>query len=183
MVRQEDLQDAPLVPEIQVGGRLVQEQDGRLLGQGAGDGDELALPPGQLIHAAHGEVQDPGGLHDGPGHGVIPRARPPAACAVRVPAHQHDLGHPEGEGHVEFLRDHGHPLGQGQPGEPGDLPPLDQDPTPLRRQHLAQEAQERALAGAVGPDDPQKLRRPRPERDILHALPGPIPEADPLHLQ
>ncbi|MEK6717730.1 MAG: hypothetical protein AABZ16_09595 [candidate division NC10 bacterium] len=182
VVAQQDLQDDPLVPEVQVRRRLIQQQDRGLLGQGPGDGDELPLAPGQLVHPAGRQIRDARGLQGGLGHGPVPIAFPRAPPGVRIAAHQHDLGHAEREGHVKLLRDHRHPLRQRRARERAEIAPPDQDAPPLRRHHLAQEAQERALAGAVGAHDAQKLPGRRLKRDIVHALTRPVPERDALHV-
>ena len=50
------IDDQLLVCQIQIPGRLVKNEQTRLLGQGAGDGDLLTLAAGELFHIACGVV-------------------------------------------------------------------------------------------------------------------------------
>lgn len=57
-----------LVTEIEERGRLVQEEDPRVLGEGHRDPGALALPAGEVAHRPVGELRHPragkGGVHD-----------------------------------------------------------------------------------------------------------------------
>src|SRR5690606_13046571 len=59
-----------LVAQVEVGGRLVEQEHARVLGEAGGEPDALQLSPGQLVDAAvrHGcHARDLHGVPDGAG--------------------------------------------------------------------------------------------------------------------
>ena len=57
------LQYFQLMGHIQVGGRLIQQQDMGLLRQGQGDEDPLPLAAGKCLHPPVPQIMDAGLLH------------------------------------------------------------------------------------------------------------------------
>ena len=111
--RAEQLHDLQLVVEVEVVERLVEQQDGRLLGQGLRDEGPLALAAGELGDQAPGEGGHAGRLERG-GHGCAV-GRPAAgrgALRVGVAAHGHHLLNSEAKVEVELLGHHSHHAGQ-----------------------------------------------------------------------
>ena len=125
------LHHVALVAEVQVGGRLVQQEQRRLLGQGPRQGDELSLAARQLVHPPVRQRRDARRLHGHPRHVVVPRAPGPAR-RVWVAAHQHHLAHAERKRHLEILGDDGHLACQSQPAHRGHVPAVDQHGAALR---------------------------------------------------
>ena len=108
----EDVVDLDLVADVEVGARLVEEEEGRVLGKGPGDEYALALAAAEMGHLLVREAGRPGlaehFVEDG---GVLGRNAGEAALAG-VPAHEDDLGHPEFEDRVVDLGDIGDAPGQ-----------------------------------------------------------------------
>lgn len=107
-------EDVQLVPDVEVVGRFVQDQQGRLLGQGTGDEHALAFAAGELIEGTVGQV---GGVHRGERRpyeagvfGGVPVQQP----LMRGAAHRDDLTHREFELRARLLYHRCH--------RPGELP-------------------------------------------------------------
>ena len=87
-----------LVAEVEVVGRLVEQEDAGVLGEAGGQPDPLELAAGQLVDGAVGHGRDPGEGHgpvDGRPVGVVERREP---AAVRVAAEGHDVADGEAGG-------------------------------------------------------------------------------------
>src|SRR5215831_4365181 len=108
----DELQDLDLVADVEVAGRLVQDQVVGALGQGPGDQHPLLLAAGQGVEPALGQVLAAdaldGLLGDRPVGVVVPVKGP----LVRGSADHDQFRDGEVEFEGEFLRDHGDPPGR-----------------------------------------------------------------------
>ena len=102
----QQLHDVDLVADVEVRGRLVEDQDRRRLGDGDRDEHELALTHRQLAHVAMPEMGDAHPIH-GRGDGeVIGRTQPGERRLVRKAAQGHDLVDRHLERQLDELGDH-----------------------------------------------------------------------------
>ncbi len=153
------LHDLQLVRQVEVGGDLVEQDDGGLLGDGAGDQHPLALAAGQGVQGAVGELLDLG-LAQGLAHDVdVVRSRRLEADHVRVAAHGHQLLDGEGIFDLGVLGDQGDQLGDLPAAVGADGPPADLDLARTRLGHVHQQAQQGGLARAVGGRSGRPSRR------------------------
>ena len=145
----EELDQRELVRDVEMGRRLVEEEEPRLLGEGEGDEDALPLPARQLVHRAVGELLDVR-VNQGAGDRrlVLRRGREPAP-RVRDAAEGDDLRHAEPVRQLHALRQDGHPSRQLAAVPRTDRPPEQLDPPGRRRQHAGDDPQQGALAAAV----------------------------------
>ena len=86
-------QQRDLVPQVEVQGRLVEEEERRLLGEGEGHEHSLALTPGELVDRTLHETVGIG-VAQGVGHRVgVPVRRTEQGGGVRDAPEGDDLGH------------------------------------------------------------------------------------------
>ena len=152
----EQLERLLLMPDVERGSRLVEENDLRLLGERARDDDTLLLSAGQRPEAAIGEGQE-----------VEPRER--ASCCLAIarallrerpevwrPAEEHVLrdGHPRRR--RRLLRYDGDETRELGARELLDRTPAERD-LARERDEPRDRAQERRLPGAVRTDEPEPL--------------------------
>ena len=157
-----ELHDLDLVADVEVGGRLVEDEDRGFLGEGEGDERELALA-GRQRRAR----RDRAGL-------VMPTRSMAASMASRSagasPVRGGSCGSRPSATTSSTVISNGHlrQLGDDRDG-PRDVPSVaSQDRLATQRDHAGaglqdagQAAQQRRLAGAVRPDDGRSGRRPR----------------------
>ena len=156
-----------LVGDVEVGGRLVQQQDRRLLGQRHRQPHPLPLAAGQLVDRPVGQVGHLGRgqrLGDDLLVGAAPLSQQPL---MRVPAAGHQIGDGDPVRRDRRLRQQPEPAGHllGRVG--GDGPAVQQDRPGGRGQHPGQRPQQGGLAARVGADDDGELV----VRDV-HRQPG-----------
>ncbi len=132
---------------------LVEEEQLRLLGQRPGQQHPLALPAGQDAEPVAGPAGQPDPVQGLVGGGPVGPARPADPADAPVTAHQHDLGHGDGELGVERVG-LGH-VGDAPPG-PGRGGAEDLDGAGHGVDEAEDRLDQRALAGAVGPDEGQR---------------------------
>ncbi len=174
VVRHEDEGDAelalqPLQLELHLGSqleverreRLVEQQDARLVGEGAGEGDALLLTAGKLCRLA---VLEPVELHESEHLGDLRRDLRALAAA-----------HLETEGDVlrdRQMREDGIALEHGvdRPAErrqPIELLAMQQDRAGILRLETGDEAQHRGLAAAARAEQREELVRTDCNRDAV----------------
>ena len=153
-----------LAGDVQVVRRLVQQQDLRLLRQRHRQHDPLALPPRELPerpprqrrrpHRRQRPLRDP------------PVRRRVAAQPVDIGAatQQHQLLYLKVEGDLQSLRHQRDPARQRPLVGGPPRPPADQHLPRLRLQGAAQQPQDRALAGAVRPQQSRAFPRRHGQR-------------------
>src|SRR5690242_4483874 len=136
---------------VEVAGRLVGEDHGRLADEGAGDGDPLLLPAGELGGAVGAPVLEPDRLDQLVHPGLVGL---PAGDRERQD--QVLLGG-EDRQQVEELEDEAElvaaQLGQLAIVEAGDVDPVELDPARGRLVEASEDVHQGRLAGAGGPHD------------------------------
>ena len=144
-----------LVAQVHVGGRLVEHEEPRLLGEGAGEDHTLALPSRQSAQRLAGE-----GFHAGQPHGFardarIRRALEESARRVSEAAHENELAHRVGKALCHVLRHHGDPPRHLGAAERPERLALHEDLAPGRGQDLGEEMDDRRLARGIRSDQPE----------------------------
>ena len=149
----DQVEDVDLVGEVEVGRRLVEQQQVGALRERHRDPGALPLAAGERVDRPVGEV---GHVRPGQRLGddrlVVPRPLPQPAL-VRVPAAGDQVGDGEPLRGDRRLRQQAEHLGDLAGRRPGDRLPVEQHLAARRPQQPAQGAQQRRLAAAVGPDD------------------------------
>ncbi len=125
-------QDAPLVAQVQVGRRLVQQQDRRFLGDGASDENQLVLSAAQVCHIPVGQRRDPQTLQRSPGGANVVRARHLQKPQVRCPPQQDVVQNGVVERDVLPLRDQADQTAEALAGVVPQRPARQTDFPPLR---------------------------------------------------
>ena len=148
-------------------GRLVEDQEPRLLGERARDDRALTLAAAQIVERQVREIEHAGRLHRLAGRRPIARALEIAAGIVRIAAHQHELADRERKLRQGPLRHDGDPAGQIHAGQSPDRHALETDLAGAGLEHPRQQSNQRRLARAVGPDHADDLARRDVERKLL----------------
>src|SRR6188472_1806508 len=154
--RVEQLERLLLMADVEGGSRLVEEDDRRLLREGAGDDDALALAAGERPERPLGEGLQPEPVERARGRiavgGSFTRERP----EMRSPAHQRVLRDRQPGGCLGLLRYDGEQPRPLAPLEVGGRP-LEERHVPLVREEPRDRAEERRLAGTVRADERHPL--------------------------
>ena len=109
--RSQQVHDAPGPLRIHVGGRLVEQQQGRGEDQRAGDGPSLAFPSGQALHARPSQCSEAEAVEEGIGPALVVGAGP----AERHERQQHVLSERHAPDQRRLLEHQAHRL-TAQPG-------------------------------------------------------------------
>ena len=154
----DELEDLLLVPDVEQRSGLVQQQDPRILGQGAGQDRPLAFPAGQAGEppaCEAGDIQPVAGLGDLP---PVEAARSTEVTQMRSAAEQDVLL----DGHVRRqhrdLRHVGDEAGPGAAAQRAEVFLVDADRAAVRHQ-AGHRAQQRGLARSVRPDQGEPAAR------------------------
>ena len=135
--------------------------------QGAGDGDPLALPAGEVLGPAAGALRQPYALEQL--GGVAPAGG--VEAAVELERQEEVLEDRQRRHQVELLEDKAQPPAAEvrAPGlaEAAELLPGDAQPAGVWRLHGADEVEQRRLAGAARADDGHGLARRDPQVDAV----------------
>ena len=161
----DQVEDLDLVAEVEVGRRLVEEEDRRLLAQARGQPHALALAAGELVDAAVGHPGDPGDVHGPPDRLACVRVATLPAPAVRVPAVRHDVAHRDPVGRRAALGEQRHrPSERLGAQEQCRGPVVEVDVAGVRTVQAGHRAQQGGLATAVRTDQGGDLPRTHVER-------------------
>ena len=172
--------DLALGPDVEVGERLVEEQQPGPADQGVGDEDPLLLAPGEVAHAGVGEAPRVDGVEHGV-HGLAapaPVERYPEAMPVEAEA-DHVAGT---ERHVGVEEDLLGDVADDRVAV-GERPPAHQNAPRARRLEPEDDPEEGGLARPVGADQTGELARHDPEADVMEHLPPGQPDADAIDVQ
>src|SRR5207245_11595732 len=148
-------------------GRLVEDQEPRLLGERARDDRALTLAAAQIVERQVREIEHAGRLHRLAGRRPIARALEIAAGIGRIAGHQHELADGERKLRQGPLRHDGDPAAQVHAGQSPDRHALEADLAGAGLEHARQQSNHRRLARTVGPDHPDDLARRDVERKLL----------------
>ena len=166
----EELDDFVAVAGVEVGGRFVGEDELRVVGQGAGDRDALALAAGEGLRlraeaVGHAEVGEEGG-------GALAGFAP--ADAGEVQGDLDVLAGVEGLEQVEALEDEAEivpaELRQMALLERGDFAPVHTNGAGSGAQEAADKREEGRLAGARGAHDQHEFAAPDAEVDAVDGV-------------
>ena len=165
------LQDPVLVAVIQVGRRLIKEDDLRLLHDGPGDQHLLTLAAADVPVGFLRQMPDPHALQHRKACGLILRLRAAEDPHLRGPAHQHEVQHP-------VIKCRGVQLGH-VACDAGDILFFhslqgfaeEADPAALRLQQSRHAVQQRSLACPVGTQDAEDLAFAQVQARLVQHLP------------
>ena len=175
----EDLQD---VADVEMGGRLVQEQHRSLLGQRLGQDDALSFASRQLVHRAVGQMLHVRGGHGPPG--LSPVLGPPSSPSgqMRGASHQDHFEDRVGESGGHFLGNHGNQSSRTLRRDPIGVNARHPDHARPRREPAGRHPDQRGLPRPVGTDQPGHLTGPRlqvdPVQDRRRTVSGGHPVQD-----
>ena len=169
--------DALLAGDVQVGQRLVEQQQPRLADQGVRDHDPLLLAAGQLADpGVRVPLRADGGQHVGDQLATGP-GRQPDAELVPVQPEGHHV--PDPQRHVRldgqllrYVPDAGLPR--------GPRPAVDEDRAAGDRLQAEDDPEQGGLARAVRPDKAGELAGADAQRHVPEDLPAAQPDADPV---
>ncbi len=150
---------------VEVSGRLVTDQERRVVDEGARNRDSLLLASGELIGEGVHLVREADHVHD-LGH-LAPNVA--AALTLNLQRVRDILGRGAGRKELEVLEDAADVAAQlrdVRAAEPGQVAAADEDPPAGRLELLQQEADDRRLAGTGGADDEDELALLDHERDV-----------------
>ena len=161
---------------IEVGQRFVQQQHLGLDGERARERDSLLLPAGKLVRPARAVAGESHELERGIRAAPYFLARQPALLESEshVPRHRHVR--PEGvvlEHHADIALPR---------LDAGHVAPADEELACLVLVEAGDQAQQRRLARARGPQEREELPRLHSERDVVQDFGGPIRQLDILRL-
>src|SRR6266545_7304694 len=158
--------DLAAVGAVEVGGRLVGQDERRVVGQRPGDRHALLLPAGELVGAEAEAVAQPHPFEQLAGAPVGGGAGDPGEVAGQLDV----LGGAERAEQVEVLEDEAEAVGAqgGQPplGRAGEVDAVEEDGPGGGSQHRAEHQQQGGLAAARGPHDEHDLARGHAEVDV-----------------
>ena len=173
-------QEVGRVEEVEVGGRLVEEDEARLLRQDPGDADHLLLAARQLGVGPLPQVQDahpPQGVDGDLQVLLLGRVRDVAGA----PREDHVL-HGEGEDRAVVLGQVAEDLGPPPGGEGEQLLAHDAHLAALELQHPPQDAHERRLAAAVLAQQDRELPLRDLQGDVVEDRPPFVGEGESVDL-
>ncbi len=146
------LQHVHLVGQVEVGGRLIEQQQVGALGQRHGQPGALPLAAGELVEGAVGEVLDAGHAQRLGHRRLVIRGPLPVPGLVRVPPARDQVGDGQPFRGHRGLREHPEHLGHFLGGHLVDLLAVQQHAAAPRSQQPSQRAQQRRLAAAIRAD-------------------------------
>ncbi len=167
-------QDLHLVAQVEVHGRLVEDDEAPALGHGHGHQHELALAQRELADVTVAQLLDADAA-DGRVHRLaIRRALAREGMLVGDAPEPHDVLDAHREGQLDLA---GHD--RDEAGQPGalDAPErlaVERDRAQGRLDEPGQAAQEAGLAGAVGTDQADTFPGPDPQVDVGQDRPSPV---------
>ncbi len=153
------LQHAHLIAEVEAGGRFVEHQNVRRLGQRPRDQRQLPLAAADAQPVAPGQMRDAETLQRRLGGCMVAGGRGGERAAMSGAAHQNHLAHAEGELTGAGLRH----IAEGQRAAArvpaADILAIDTDATATQREQAEDRLEQRRLAAAVGSEQAENLAR------------------------
>jgi hypothetical protein len=149
----DQVEHVDLVREVEVGRRLVEQEQIGALGERHRDPRALSLPAGELIEGPGGELGHAGPLECLADGRLVVRRPLPVPSLVGVPAAGDEVGDGQALGRDRRLRQHAEDLRDLAGGGAVDALAVEQHVALAGGQQPAQGAQEGRLAAAVGSDD------------------------------
>ena len=180
-----DSRNVQLVMEIEKGGRLIQKQDFRFLGQCPGNHRSLPLSAGDVGHQPMAEVRHVQISHRLHRHGAVPitfPSHPPRSIVMGIPAHQHHFIDRKRKRLLRLLGHEGHAAGNLGLGKRTVGLPEQFNRPPLRRHDSHEDFQQGTFPGSIGAEYSQHFTRGNRDGDIVQrrklngCFPSPEPE-------
>jgi hypothetical protein len=176
------------VANVEEGCRFVEQQNARLLREGAGQGDPALLTSAQNLDPAVGMLDEVAASQCALDGLTIPRTRAHPAALVRGAAHRNDLANAEPHGRALVLRHERHVPGQRTPIRPRHVPAEAPDSAHRRLEEARGHPEERGFPSAICTEDGDHLTRSHLQADPLQGVtatagglagtPGRIPSRD-----
>ena len=179
----QELHDSDLVTQVQMDGRLIEQQQPRILGNGHCQHGQLALAERQLAHVAPSQMADADAFDGSIDPVPIHLTRAEQRVLMRNTAQRDKLLDAHREGH------------HGLAGHDGDRPrqsgafdvrqalAVDEHLARARLDEPGHAAQERCLAGAVGADQGEPLAGREGQVDVVEHAPRPVVERQAAQLE
>ena len=142
-----------LVVEVEVGGRLIQQQVRRFLRQGHGEEGALLLAAGEFVHALVGKRVGVGRRHDARDDVQIGLAEPSPEVEVGASAVADEGAHADAFRHHVVLRQEREAARKAARAHAVDGFAVEGDVAALRRQQAGEGFQQGRFAAAVRPDE------------------------------
>jgi len=174
------LSDVDLVAKVEVDGRLVEQQDGRRLGDSQRHQDELALAERELAGVAAEQVTQPDPLDRCRNRRSVRRPVTTEWILVRKPAEAHDLLDRRRERQRRLLWHDREPPSDGRTIETGDRIAAQLDTPHDGRDDAGRRAQQRRLAGAIRADEGNPLPRSDDQVDVGQDGPATVRDRQPF---
>ena len=176
------LQEPKLVAVIQIGGRLVHQQDPRLLGQGPCNEGQLPLAAGDAADAPVCQRGDAHQLHHALRRLQLLPSRLPQGLQPTGSTHKHRV--PDGvvEHRLAGLGDIRRQMGQLPPGQMPHVPPAQGDAPLIVGQKAQHTAEQGTLPRPVGPQHCHQLSGLGPEADIPQHRVSAVGKGESLHV-
>jgi hypothetical protein len=174
----EEADEMPLMEEVEMARRLVQEEHSRLLGERAREQRALALSARERVDEVVAQLEDAGEAHRLPGPREVRRTLEEPPLAPREAPHEDQLLHAHRERELLLLGNDRNIPGQVEAGHRPERPPAEADLAPVRRVNLREESQQRGLPRAVGTHEPQDLALGDLERRACQAERPAVAELD-----
>ncbi|MCR3747449.1 hypothetical protein LX88_001387 [Lentzea californiensis] len=146
------IQHIDLMSKIQIGRRLVQQQQISPLSKRHRNPGPLPLPTRQLIHSPLSQIQDPGHGQSSINSSSVIRRPLPIPGLMRMPPPSHQIGNGQPLRSRRSLGQHPENSGNIPSGHRIDLLAVQQHSTRPSRQQPPQSLQQSRLATPVGPD-------------------------------
>lgn len=153
----DQLQQLQLVARVEVVGRFVEDQQLRLLGQGAGEDHPLLFSAREGGEGVVFKAQQADGFEGLADQVLVFKRIAVEQALVRCAAHGDHFIHPQAEGVGKLLEHHGNALRAPLRGLLPDVLVFQQHLTVSRFAEPIGAAQQAGLAAAVGPDQPDEL--------------------------
>ncbi len=179
----QQLHHVDLMTEVEVHGRLIEDEHAWRLGQGHGQHDQLSLAERQPPRIATDEVLDADPLDGGPDGTVVAVPKASEGVLMRDPAQRHDILDAGREGQADLARYDRHPARQRLAAVALERLAVEPDgPSPFRGVP-GQDPQQARLAGAVRSQDRHALAGPDDQVDVVEDGARPVREPDPEQVE
>ena len=160
---------------VEVRGRLVEQEQLRLLRQSARDHYALALAAGQLFDVAVAQLPAIGPQHRRAHGRDVAAALRLQQPQVRRPAHQRQLERGESLGQRRSLCDDRYPSCQRRRRYGRHVIAVEHDRTGVKLENAADRPEQRRLAAAIRSDEREQLATLRPQIDAVQHGMCPVP--------
>src|SRR5262245_18918219 len=164
-----------------MGGRLVQQNDVRVLHEGPREQDQLALATAQLGVRSIFQMQKADAIERGVSKGPITLAGKSQETEMRCPAHEHHVADGKRKRRSMVLKQEAESPGSGRQGKRLNVITADLDRSTAGRQCAGDAAQEGGLSTSVRTKHLQDLAPVHVETEVTQDLGATVSEARPAN--